>query len=437
MARVKAPLKMADGTMVSNIDAIKEHFDLENMLGHFESGRLMTWLETFGYEDEAEALGELNVDAADFQKNFCAIFEVSYESSVDQEKIAEREERLKRLRQYTADENALKNVDKVAFDQGELADRLEEGCKEIYLCRTDEYSFRISASKKGIKYIGVNQPKAHLGGKLSDPLGIEFEGVEVDNLPKDSRIEQNAFVETKTHSETRQHSGGALVKELDTFKSRLEDLRNYKVVVWGHFHSSGKSVMAADDSESYKSKSDCSRAAERALETAYNEAVAGFEKCTNARSSNSIFATSKKELSNRISSLQEQLEKCRTAATSPLLDSILRQLTIKQILSQMESEYADIQQRYSPDSLYHFTSAIEYDEWDPSGFEEGLAKLFAFKRYGYSTYSATNDIERHLKEQFDDLQEDYNDVLSGLIESDLIEPIKEMLSQVYAILRKR
>lgn len=182
MARVKAPLKMADGTMVSNIDAIKEHFDLENMLGHYESGRLATWLKTFGYEDEAEALDELNVDAADFQKKFCAIFDVSYKSPVDQEKIAEREERLKRLRQYTANENVLRNVDKVAFDQGELADRLKEGCKEIYLCRTDEYSFRVSASKKGIKYIGVNQPKAHLSGKLSDPLGIEFEGVEVNNF---------------------------------------------------------------------------------------------------------------------------------------------------------------------------------------------------------------------------------------------------------------
>ncbi len=104
MGRVRKPLKMADGHIIQHIDEFKEHFDLENMLGHYESGRLAAWLESYFYDDEVETLKSLDREAADFQEKFCKLFGVEYESPVDQAKIVEREKRLIKLKGLTADE---------------------------------------------------------------------------------------------------------------------------------------------------------------------------------------------------------------------------------------------------------------------------------------------------------------------------------------------
>ena len=42
----KFALEMADGTKVrSNIEELREHFDMESIISHYLSGKLLEWLE--------------------------------------------------------------------------------------------------------------------------------------------------------------------------------------------------------------------------------------------------------------------------------------------------------------------------------------------------------------------------------------------------------
>ena len=165
-------LEMADGTNVRDLDALKEHFDIESVAKYFRDGKLMIWLEDRYYDDEVTALENLSADDKDLEQKLCTIFGVE-----TPEEIAHRAERLAKLKNYTDDENILANVDKVAFDQEDLADLLDADTKEIYLC---DNRFSIPLRVKNKNYIGIAKAVAVIrSDKLVDfkNLGIEFKNV--------------------------------------------------------------------------------------------------------------------------------------------------------------------------------------------------------------------------------------------------------------------
>ena len=60
MARkVKFPLIMKDGVEVRTLDELKENFDVEKVVSYFNDGRLLTWLQSRYYEDEADKIEQL------------------------------------------------------------------------------------------------------------------------------------------------------------------------------------------------------------------------------------------------------------------------------------------------------------------------------------------------------------------------------------------
>lgn len=165
-------LEMADGTNVRDLDALKEHFDIESVAKYFRDGKLLIWLEDRYYDDEVNALENLSADDKDLEQKLCTIFGVE-----TPEEIAHRAERLAKLKNYTDDENILANVDKVAFDQEDLADLLDADTKEIYLC---DNRFSIPLRVKNKNYIGIAKAVAVIrSDKLVDfkNLGIEFKNV--------------------------------------------------------------------------------------------------------------------------------------------------------------------------------------------------------------------------------------------------------------------
>lgn len=154
---VKFPLEVKNGVKARNILELRENFDAEKVVGYFLDGKLKNWLDARYYEEEAEAVEQLDESDPELAKKLCEIFDAEYEekAEIDTEEIARRNERIARLKQFTDDEEIINNIDSVAFDQEELADLYDKNVEKIYLC---EGEFRIPKSKCELEYIIVGTP---------------------------------------------------------------------------------------------------------------------------------------------------------------------------------------------------------------------------------------------------------------------------------------
>lgn len=81
MKKIKLPLEMADGVAVRTLEELKDNWDLEKVLNHFLTGRLLTWLNDRYYSDISEKISKLdvNTDSLELQKSICDIFGVEYD----------------------------------------------------------------------------------------------------------------------------------------------------------------------------------------------------------------------------------------------------------------------------------------------------------------------------------------------------------------------
>ena len=182
--KIKLPLEMADGVKVRTLDELKDNWSLEKVVENYLNGRLATWLNDRYYTELAEqvnALAEVQDNTA-LQKELCRIFDVDFEDEedIDVDAVNERNRKLDILRQHTADDTVLKNVDIVAFDQEELGDILDSGENVIYLFNN---TFSIPLSVKNKKYIGIGKAECIIHSKdVVDftELCIEFDNVVFD-----------------------------------------------------------------------------------------------------------------------------------------------------------------------------------------------------------------------------------------------------------------
>lgn len=155
MARkIKFALKMKDGVEVRNLQELKDNFDLNQVMGYLADGKLETWLADRYYDELADNVSMLDMRAPNLREKLCRIFGVEYEAedALSMEEIEARNRKIEKLRQFTEDEEIIKNVDSVAFSQEELADILDDGKTTVYLCGQD---FVIPKRQKGITYIGI------------------------------------------------------------------------------------------------------------------------------------------------------------------------------------------------------------------------------------------------------------------------------------------
>ena len=175
---VKFPLEMKNGVQARNLADLQNNFDVEKIIGYFLDGRLKSWLEARYYEEEAEAIENIDKNASDLAKQLCEVFGVEYdEISIDPEEIERRNTRITKLKQITSDEEIIKNVDSVAFNQEELADLYDLGKEKIYLC---EGKFNIPKSKQNLKYITVGSPQVE-GLEIEKEVKEQIRQIENDN----------------------------------------------------------------------------------------------------------------------------------------------------------------------------------------------------------------------------------------------------------------
>ena len=172
---------MSDGAQVRTLDDLKEHFDIEKVVGYFTDGRLLNWLQSRYYDEEADKVEQLTANDPQLQQKLCAIFGVESTQDIDPEEIAHMHERLNKLKQYTYDKEILDNVDIVAFDQEDLSDLLDEYKPLIYLCNN---KFVIPLRETHKIYIGVGKAVAVIrSNKLVDfdELNINFKSMRFDD----------------------------------------------------------------------------------------------------------------------------------------------------------------------------------------------------------------------------------------------------------------
>lgn len=180
---VKFPLEMRDGVQVRNISELKENFDVEKVVGYFVDGKLKKWLDARWYESESEEIDKLNADDPLLAQQLCEVFGIEFrEKKINTEEIAAKNARISKLKQYTDDEEIIKSVDVVVFNQEELADLYDRDVKKIYLC---EGLFKIPKSKRKIQYEVIGEAKV--------------EGLE--NQEIDKELERKSLYQTRIPEE--------------------------------------------------------------------------------------------------------------------------------------------------------------------------------------------------------------------------------------------
>lgn len=168
MKKLRFPLKMKNGTEVRTLEELREHFSLSEVRQYFENGKLVTWLRDRYLEDLAEEVEAL--DGEETNRRLCEIFGVPYEE-VSEERLEETTEhgrKLELLRAKCSASEYEEVVDRIAFDQEDLYDLLDAGETEIYLLGE---SFSVPGAKRGMRYIGINQPTVIISAK--DPVDLE------------------------------------------------------------------------------------------------------------------------------------------------------------------------------------------------------------------------------------------------------------------------
>ena len=180
--KIRFPLEMDNGAEVRSMEELRNNFSLGRVLEYIQNGKLVTWLRDRYENNIADAIAELDKTDSELPKKVSAIFDVPYDEKTedDLKQAAERTERIKHLKEFTDEKQFVDKIDKVAFDQDELYDLLDEEVNEIYLCGD---RFAIPLSVQDVSYKGINNPVVVIDSKTEvDWLvkGITLEAVRYD-----------------------------------------------------------------------------------------------------------------------------------------------------------------------------------------------------------------------------------------------------------------
>ena len=130
MARkIKFPLKMKDGYDARSIEELREHFDLESVLGYFADGRLHSWLRDRYFENEAQQVSELDPNDSELVAKICNILGVEAPNQavdVDVNEINRYNEKRKMLLEEYPEPELMDNIDAVAFNEDDIISIIEK-----------------------------------------------------------------------------------------------------------------------------------------------------------------------------------------------------------------------------------------------------------------------------------------------------------------------
>jgi len=173
--KIRFPLEMINGVSVRSMEELRENFSLLKILSYLSNGKLVTWLRDRYEDDKAEQIEKLDVRDSELSKKICQIFDIEYtdDMNIDFEKV-------KKLKKYTEEQKFLNSINITAFEQDDIYKLLDDGETTIHLCGD---RFTVPISKKGITYVGVNNPIVVIESKEVvnfEEKAIKLIGVEFD-----------------------------------------------------------------------------------------------------------------------------------------------------------------------------------------------------------------------------------------------------------------
>ena len=214
MARkIKFPLEMLNGAQVRTIEELREFFDMKKLLEYYTDGKLLIWLNDRYYENEAAQVRELDSKLPDFKNRLCKILgiECAIDDAIELETVERQIAKLVKLKQYTDDDEIIKNIDAVAFDQDELSTLLDAEKSPIYLC--GEY-FTIPLNKENIVYIGVQLVQAVIQSDV--PVDFHAKGIKFQNIELDEEYKQVELSFKSDASENYRSFSNSFYRSTDT-----------------------------------------------------------------------------------------------------------------------------------------------------------------------------------------------------------------------------
>ena len=253
--KIRFPLQM-NGVDVRTIEELREHFDLESVLGYFINGKLVTWLRDRYYDNEASIIEVLSSDDTELNQKIMSALGITVDTEIeeiDMETVQRRNEKLMLLRQITDDQEIIDSVDRAAFNQDDLYDILDDGAETVYLCQSE---FEVPLTVNNRYYIGLGNPIVKLRQADSvdlDIANIKFKNVhfaeETDAKIIEALLEVDASVlnETIVHSEIKDTQNENFYSGLvagDTFEFGIFD---GKSILWKVLRVNGKSMLCISD----------------------------------------------------------------------------------------------------------------------------------------------------------------------------------------------
>lgn len=191
-------------------------------------------------------------------------------------------------------------------------------------------------------------------------------------------------------------------------------------------------VTAADTSEAISSKGKCRDAAQKCVDKAIREARQKIDARTSVSGSGSFCQEFRQRFDRRLDALREKLEVLRTSENTVVVDEMEGYLTASEIHKKAEEICAELSSRYQLQAASAYYDAISYDVWDPSDYEEGLAKFFAkgFARYGFDCYEVIRTIETDAQAALDGFQTAFNEQMQDKILEKIVEPVQRLFPKL-------
>lgn len=243
--------------------------------------------------------------------------------------------------------------------------------------------------------------------------------------------EENIFLEEL--EDTLEEVGSAETEgrtPMEDFAFWLKDLGNC-ASFRGNIISLDRSkanVMAADTSEAISSKGKCQDTAQKCVDKAIHEARQKMDTRTSVSGGGSFCQEFRQRFDRRLDALRKKLEVLRTPENTAVVDEMEGYLTASEIHKKAKEICGELSTEYQLQAASAYYDAISYDVWDPSDYEEGLAKLVAkgFVRHGFSCYEAIRTIETDAQTALDGFQTAFNEQMQDEILERIVEPVQRL-----------